>query len=499
LTFSSLLRLAPAVPQYLFSGWIPLLYDYSRSTATQLQSQIFGFALLHPTLFSHNSERFSDRQATIDMPPIANQSLTHYLPCTHESGQEWQEEFKAPSNPKKKVTFKQTWHKRSCRQSRKSRDAPFPNTVLDRKALTKALGESNLVVENKHIDYFYEHLHRQNYPELERFVEEYKKCVADHPSDVSISSDDNTTSPGSVVSRYHRRRLPIALLDFLSDNSKGFVTTSSKVVSIESSPRGNNTKVRLVLHDGLHIATHIMRYREHDAYHASVSVSSQVGREARCSFDPVSKIGLRGNLTSGEILEQVVHALRIFGEDNQGELHHRHVIQNVTFMGLGEPLHNYDHVVDACQLLANKSVWDLCHGRITIATIGVTPRIYDLTRDLPDVILAVGLHAPNQSLRRAIVPSAQEYPLDALMNALDNHNMQDPHDRGLVSPSGRRRRMVMIEYIMSTLLKSLGPIRSFLPPNDIVSIPLHEQSKGRRHRWTVLMSSVNCARTETWW
>jgi sorting nexin-8 len=387
------------------------------------------------------------------MPPIANQSRTPYLPCIDESAQEWQGGFKTARNPKKKVTFNTTKHVRACRESRQTRDAPFPNTILDRKALTKALGELNLIVENRHIDYFYEHFHRQNYPELDRFVEEYKKIFADHPSDVSISSDDNTTSPGSVGSRYRRHRLPTALLDFLSDTSNGFVTTTSTVVSIEKSPSGNTTKVGLALHDGLLIETHIMRYREHDAYHASVSVSSQVGCEAGCSFDHVSTMGLRGNLTSGEILEQVIHARRIFGEDNQGELHHRHVVQNVTFMGLGEPLHNYNHVVDACHLLANKRVWDLCHGRITIATIGVTPRIYDLTRDLPDVILAVGLHAPNQSLRRAIVPSAQEYPLDALMNALDNHNMKDPHDRGLASPSGRKRRMVMIEYIMSKLLR----------------------------------------------
>jgi sorting nexin-8 len=250
-------------------------------------------------------------------------------------------------------------------------------------------------------------------------------------------------------------------LDFLSDNSEAFITTTSKVISIEKSPSGNTTKVGLMLHDGLRVETHIMRYREHDAYHASVSVSSQVSREAGCSFDPVSPLGRRGNLTSGEILEQVVHARRIFGEDNQGELYHRHVVQNVTFMGLGEPLYNYNHVVDACQLLANKRVWDLGHGRITISTIGITPRIYDLTRDLPDVILAVGLHAPNQSLRRAIVPAAKEYPLDALMNSLDNHNMQHPHDRGLVSPSGCKRRMVMIEYIMSKWLKS-QPYPSFL-------------------------------------
>ena len=77
-------------------------------------------------------------------------------------------------------------------------------------------------------------------------------------------------------------------------------------------------------------------------------------------------------------------------------------------------------------------------------------RIYDLTRDLRDVVLVVALYAPNESLRCAIVPSAQEYPLDTLIDALDNH-MQDPCDQGLISLFGCKYRMVMIEYIMSKL------------------------------------------------
>lgn len=380
------------------------------------------------------------------MPPVSNQSPTLYRSFLDESDQEVS---RSPSDPKK-LTFSVPKKELSCRESRPYRAPPAPNTILDRKALTKSLDDLNLAVKKRHIDYLYEHLHQLNYPELGTFVEDYKKIFVDHPVDVSISSEDSTASPDSKEPHYHRHQLPTALLDFLSDPSNGFVTTTSTVVAIEKSRSGDTIKVVLALHDGLLIETHVMRYWEQDGNRASVSVSSQVGCEVGCSFCPVASMGLRGNLTSGEILEQVVHARRIFGEHNQGEFYHRHVVQNVTFMGLGEPLHNYDNVVDACRLLANKRVWDLCRGRITISTIGVTPRIYDLTRDLPDVILAVGLYAPNQSLRRAIVPSAQEYPLDTLMDALDNH-MQDPRDRGLISPSGCKRRMVMIEYIMSKL------------------------------------------------
>jgi 23S rRNA (adenine2503-C2)-methyltransferase len=155
-------------------------------------------------------------------------------------------------------------------------------------------------------------------------------------------------------------------------------------------------------------------------------------------------------LTAGEIVEQAVHAQQVFSQDNVHVVGN-HAVLKVTFSGSGEPLHNYNNVVQACHYLANQKSWNLCRGRITISTVGITPRIYDLTRDLPNVILSLGLHAPNQALRRTIVPVAEQYPLDKLMEALDNH-MNDPQDRvqrTLLSPSGRKRRMVMVEYIMS--------------------------------------------------
>jgi len=343
------------------------------------------------------------------------------------------------------------------------RAVPVPNTILDRRALIKALDDAGLTIKPKYIDYLYEHLHRSNYPPLQTFVQEYMKILAEHPADTSVSSDDDTilSSPGSVKSssrrhslqyRFTRHRLPSNLLDFIANPANGFVTTTSQVVGKKTSASGNSCKIVIALHDGLLVETNIMRYHEQSGDRACVSVSSQVGCDVGCTFCPIASTGFKGNLTAGEIEEQVVHAQQVFAQDNQMDC--SHAVQKVTFMGSGEPLNNFDNVVNACHSLAHKWSWNLCRGRITISTVGITPRIYDLTRELPNVVLALGLHAPTQTLRRAIVPIAQQYPLDELMAALDNH-MNDPQDRVqgvLLSPSGRKRRMVMVEYIMSKWL-----------------------------------------------
>lgn len=348
----------------------------------------------------------------------------------------------------------------------KLRTIPVPNSIMDRPALEAALADAGLVFKSRHIDYFYEHLQRQNYPaSLQEFVQQYKKILADHNlADTSISSDDDTVaSLGSKVSHRHsiqyhahHHRIPSKLLDFLEAPGNGFVTCTSRVMETTTTNNGNLIKIVIVLHDGLLVETAVMRYQEHGSYHCSVSVSCQVGCDVGClgALCPIESTGFKGNLSGGEILEQVVHAQQVFSKQNP-EVEPCHAVRKVSFMGSGEPLHNYAQVVSACKALSNKRVWNLRHGRITIGTVGIVEKIYTLTQDLPNVVIALGLHAPTQELRRAIVPVAEENPLDELMEALDNH-MNLPSDRAngiLTSPTtGSKRRMVIFEYIMSMWL-----------------------------------------------
>jgi sorting nexin-8 len=142
-------------------------------------------------------------------------------------------------------------------------------------------------------------------------------------------------------------------------------------------------------------------------------------------------MGIRGNLCSGEILEQVVHASRILASDSDGnnskqngkQTKHLDLIRNIVFMGMGEPLNNYANVLTTCKALIDRRLWNLSHNRVTVSTVGVTSRMRDLTRDLPEVNLALSLHAPNQEMREAIVPAAKGTPIESLIEALDEHMM----------------------------------------------------------------------------
>jgi sorting nexin-8 len=132
-------------------------------------------------------------------------------------------------------------------------------------------------------------------------------------------------------------------------------------------------------------------------------------------------------------------------------------------MGMGEPLDNYSNVVEACRALIDRQRWNLAHGRVTVSTVGLVSQIRKLTAELPEVSLALSLHAPNQQDRQAIVPTAKHYPLEDLIDALDQHMMaylQKRTNRGNGTSGSSRhytaaerikestRRRAMIEYVM---------------------------------------------------
>lgn len=201
-----------------------------------------------------------------------------------------------------------------------------------------------------------------------------------------------------------------------------------------------------------------------------------------CTFCATGTMGVRGNLCSGEILEQLVHASRILATEttlqknelNKKERHKQlDIIRNVVFMGMGEPLNNYANVLATCRALIDRRLWNLAHNRVTVSTVGVTSRMRDLTRDLPEVNLALSLHAPNQKMREAIVPAAKGTPIESLIDALDEHMMalakrklsenpqeSDSHD-GVASDDRRvdiderqtasKKKRAMIEYVMREL------------------------------------------------
>ena len=150
-----------------------------------------------------------------------------------------------------------------------------------------------------------------------------------------------------------------------------------------------------------------------DGDRRTACVSSQVGCPVGCKFCASGVAGLKANLTSGRILAQVWHLTRALRDrrDPVGR------ITNLVFMGMGEPLSNYANVVSAARLLNDPGTFGMGWRRITLSTVGVPPRMRQLAdEDLP-MNLALSLHAPEEHLRRQIIPWAEHFELNDILEA----------------------------------------------------------------------------------
>ena len=142
----------------------------------------------------------------------------------------------------------------------------------------------------------------------------------------------------------------------------------------------------------------------------TLCISSQVGCALDCSFCATGKQGFSGNLSRAEIVGQVWRAAR---DDNGAG---SRGITNVVFMGMGEPLLNFDAVMDAADVFMDDLGFGISKRRVTLSTAGVVPRIYDLA-ERSDVSLAVSLHAARDELRDELVPLNRKYPIADLLAA----------------------------------------------------------------------------------
>jgi 23S rRNA (adenine2503-C2)-methyltransferase len=177
-------------------------------------------------------------------------------------------------------------------------------------------------------------------------------------------------------------------------------------VTEQESDGGETRKWLWRLHDGAQIETVLMHYRDR----STVCVSSQAGCAMACSFCATGQGGFERNLSVGEIVEQVVVAARAASPRR---------LSNVVFMGMGEPLANYDRMWGAVRRLHHDLGLSARH--LTVSTIGVVPGIDRLAgEDLP-VNLAVSLHAANDHDRDGLVPLNRRYPLAAVVAACERY------------------------------------------------------------------------------
>ncbi len=161
----------------------------------------------------------------------------------------------------------------------------------------------------------------------------------------------------------------------------------------------------------------------------TLCISSQVGCALACTFCSTGMQGFNRNLTTAEIISQVIIANQYLNPKGKR-------ISNVVFMGMGEPLLNEEAVYNACDLLLDDLAFGLSRRKVTISSSGVVPALYRMSERTP-VSLAISLHAPNDNLRDELVPINQKYPISELLSAC----------RAYLS-AGTQERHILIEYVM---------------------------------------------------
>jgi 23S rRNA (adenine2503-C2)-methyltransferase len=171
-----------------------------------------------------------------------------------------------------------------------------------------------------------------------------------------------------------------------------------------------------------------------EARRGTLCISTQAGCAVNCAFCSTGKQGFARNLLPHEIIGQVWLANRLLGArdpqaptDDDGPIDHDRRVTNVVFMGMGEPLLNYEPTVQALRVLLDDHGYGLSRRRVTVSTSGVVPMMDRLRQDQP-VALAVSLHAPDDDLRDHLVPINRKYPLDELMAACHRYLEAAPRD-----------------------------------------------------------------------
>jgi 23S rRNA (adenine2503-C2)-methyltransferase len=225
--------------------------------------------------------------------------------------------------------------------------------------------------------------------------------------------------------------LPVELRAALAGAFRFSTIADTHVIGADG---GLTAKAVHELADGQRVESVLMRYpaRGAMAERTTICISSQAGCAVACPFCATGQAGFGRQLTAGEIVDQVLHWHRppwsALGDGSSGHY-------NIVFMGMGEPLNNADRVFEAVRLLNDPSRLGIGARHITVSTSGVVPGMDRMVAELPQVNLAISLHAATDDLRDELVPINRKWPVDEVVAA----------GRRFAARTGRR---VSLEYVM---------------------------------------------------
>ena len=183
--------------------------------------------------------------------------------------------------------------------------------------------------------------------------------------------------------------------------------TCVKPVRIQESKIDGTKKFLFELSDGNVVESVWMQYKHGN----SVCISSQVGCRMGCRFCASTLDGLERNLTPSEMLDQIYAITRLTQER----------VSNVVVMGTGEPMDNYDNILKFLHLLTDENGLNISQRNVTVSTCGIVPNMYKLADEGLQITLALSLHAPNDEKRRELMPIANKYSIDEILDACRNY------------------------------------------------------------------------------
>lgn len=236
---------------------------------------------------------------------------------------------------------------------------------------------------------------------------------------------------------------------------------------IVTSEKGDTVKAALSLADDLVVEAVLMKHKDN---RNTVCVSSQVGCAMNCSFCATGKMGFKRNLTAGEVVSQVLLFARLLKESEES-------VNNIVFMGMGEPFLNYDAVMDAIRVLNDSDGFNLGARNFSISTAGIVEGIQKLSNEELQINLAISLHAPENELRSELMPVNRKYPLEDLLRSVSEYTektgrqvmfeyllIKDINDN---EDHARKLAEIMQDRLYMVNLISYNPVGDFLPsPSD---------------------------------
>jgi 23S rRNA (adenine2503-C2)-methyltransferase len=235
---------------------------------------------------------------------------------------------------------------------------------------------------------------------LDYTLEELKVCMKEHGESVFRSKQILSWIYKGINEFDNMKNIPKSSISNLKEN---FIIDLPKIIEVYKSDIDGTEKFLLGFQDGNLIETVLMRYKHGN----SICISTQVGCRMGCKFCASTLEGRVRNLTTGEMLAQVLVV--------QNHINER--ISNIVLMGSGEPLDNYDNVVKFLEIVSAEYGLNIGQRHITLSTCGIVPKIRELADKEFSITLAISLHAFSDEKRKEIMPIANKYSINEILEA----------------------------------------------------------------------------------